>query len=262
MMAENSITLSLAAVDILSEALGTNARLFPFQIPSLGELVEDRMRIGEAVVRDLERRGLARRGNLVPDVERALRLLSEYQVSIAVLGTVEQNRTVYARAFADGRAAVLVLKQDQTMRFDLIRPEALVRATVNLLPALAPGPGQSSTITQPAGAEERRRPAEANEPHRMFNEVRPQRTSADSQRRAAESILRRPRTGTGYFIVSGRGRQGNEREAPGLSWIDTDSGRYLVQVRDGKDGQTFGTFAPADNARLQRQLGELVQLVR
>jgi hypothetical protein len=256
MMAETTLSLSLAAVDIVSEMLRTDVRQYPFQIPGIGERLEDRVRISGAVLTDLQKRGLIRNGAFVPDVERGFRLLSRYQVAIAVMGTVAKDQKIYARACTDGRDAVLATKQGQTMTFDFFAPEYLVHRTVRLLPELHPGPGQSVTISQTPAV----RPQD--EQGGFFSQVHAPRSNAEAQLRGAEVMMQRPRTGMGQFVITVRRRDSRETEAPGLSWMDTDAGRYLIQLRRGQDGQNWGTFAPADNQRLIHHIGELIQAAR
>ncbi|HEY0641426.1 MAG TPA: ESX secretion-associated protein EspG, partial [Pseudonocardiaceae bacterium] len=64
--------------------------------------------------------------------------------------------------------------------------------------------------------------------------------------RAAEAMLRRPRTGAGYFVVQARGREAQDGT---VTWFDTDAGRYAARG---------GTFLPVDGARLRQVLGRLI----
>jgi hypothetical protein len=235
-------------------------RLFPFQIPSFGRLMEDRIGIARAVQSDLEDRGLCRHGDVDPEVLTALQLVADHQVSIAVMGTVDRGREIYARASATARQGVLAHKDEQLIKFELIRPETLARAVVGLLPDLKAGPGQSVQITQPVAAPAKHR-LEDDGDIGFAQPVRARRSMSDAQLHAAEEILRRPRKGGGYFVVSGRDARGKDLTAPGLSWIDTDEGRYMVQSRTGEDGQQYGTFAPADTGRLTHQLNDLLRSV-
>jgi hypothetical protein len=248
-------TLSLADADILGQTLNVDVRQFPFDIPSVGALQRDRQRIARQVFVDLDRRGLVRGGDLDPDLTRALRTLSDYAITIAAMGTVENTRTVYARAATNGETGVLAVKDRDTLRLELIRPTALAVSLVGLLPTLSAGPGQSVTITQPG--------ADTEQSDDLFGPVRANRNGADQQLRIAASYLNRPRTGTGMFTVSGRDRRiGKELRGGTLTWIDTDEGRYLAVSRPpGEDGQVRSTFSPADQARLVHQLGELIESV-
>jgi ESX secretion-associated protein EspG len=244
-----SFTLSLAAVDILAEALGVDCRRYPFQLPGIGDFVEDRVRIAQAVFADLGRRGLVRNERLDPDVADALRLMSRYQVAIAVLGTLDDESGLYARVSAGTDRGLLVMQEGQIFRFEFIRPESLTRTAVSLLPRLRPGYGQSVTITTAT-------PSAVEEPQGFAKPMRPARTPSQSQLLAAQEMLRKPRTGAGYFVVSAMDPSGRETRAPGLSWLDTEEGRYMAQANADLSG---GTFAPADTIRLVQQLEDLIE---
>lgn len=249
-----SFTLSLAAADIVAQLLGVNLRLFPFDIPSVGQLQEDRIRIARAVFTDLGRRGLAGPNGLDPDLERAVRTVSDYVIAVAMMGTVERDREIYARASATGDMGVLAVKEKQSLRFELIRPTALALTLVGLLPKAQAGPGQSVTISSPGRPP--RRQADEGEGS-LFTEIH---APSEQQLRAATAYLNRPRTGTGFFAVSGRDRHGREVRAGGLTWFDTDAGRYLSLSRPPtEDGSVTSTFSPADTARLTHSLGEMIE---
>src|SRR5690349_7117502 len=147
--------LSLAAVDILCQTLDVDARRFPLEIPSFGEYVADRRRIATAVFTDLHGRGLIRDGDIVPDLQLALRTLSDYRVAVAAMGSVERKnggagRPIFARAAAVADAGVLAVQDGQLLRLELIRPTALAITMVGLLPEVAAGPGQSVTVARPS----------------------------------------------------------------------------------------------------------------
>ncbi|MBP2322386.1 hypothetical protein JOF56_002771 [Kibdelosporangium banguiense] len=246
--------LSFAAVDILSTGLQVNCRVYPFQIPSFGEFAEDRARIADAIKDDLISRGLADQRNLAPEVADAIRLLSDYQVAVAVMGEVEDGKKVYARGAATAKKGMVVIQEEQILKFEIVRPEGLARAIVGLLPNVKAGPGQSVTITQSKAH------PKPQEDDLGFRRVAPPRTNSTAQLRGAEEILRRKRIGSGHFAVSGRDRNGKIAQAPGLGWIDTDAGRYLVQAH-AKEDVDGGTYFPADNTRIIHQLNELLKSV-
>jgi ESX secretion-associated protein EspG len=251
-----TFSLSLAAADIVAELLEVNIRLFPFEIPSVGAFQVDRQRIERVVLIDLAKRGLVRDNDFDPDLKAALHALSSYAIAVAVMGTVEKDREIYARASAVGKTGVLVVKEDQTLRFELIRPTALAATLAGLLPRALAGPGQSVTIRRPAPARHRR----DDDQQSVFGQQ--VRSTSEQQLRAATAVLARPRTGTGFFAVSGRDRYGREVDAGGLSWLDTDAGRYLTLSRPAdEDGTVTGTLFPADSTRLTQQLAEMIQSV-
>ncbi|RLK60488.1 ESX secretion-associated protein EspG [Actinokineospora cianjurensis] len=243
-----SFTLSLAAVDTLGQVLGVNPRLFPFEVPSFGRLFDDRARIAKAVFTDLYGRGLIGRDEVDTDVEAALRITSEHDVGIGVMGTVEKDRPIRARAAILGTTAVLAVQEGQTIRFDLMAPSSVAKALVDLLPKAQAGPGQSVMVTEVLQAQE----------SGYVRPVRAARSTSDTQLRLAATMLERPRTGFGFYAVSGKGRHGREVEAGTVGWIDTESGRYLSVTRPQPDGAIRATYSPADATRLTRQLDELI----
>lgn len=250
-----SFSLSLAAADVLAQTLRVNIRQFPFDIPSVGTYQQDRIRIAKAVFRDLADRGLVRGGTIDPELVRAMRALSGYVITVAAMGTVEGDRKIYARAASTGETGVLAVRDEQGLRLELIRPTALAVTMVGLLPQAEAGPGQSVTLTSPAPAQRRAEDGEED----LFADVRPT-NGSEHQLRIAASYLHRPRTGTGVFAVSGKDRGGRERPGGGLTWMDTDAGRYLTMSwPPGEDGQVRSTFSPADSARMSHALGELIE---
>lgn len=255
-----SYTLSLTDADILAQLLGTNIRQFPFEIPSVGRLQVDRLRVARSVFTDLGRRGLIRDGEVDPDLERALRALSDYVIAVAVMGTVNERDEIYARASATGETGVLARLTGSSLKIELIRPTALAVSLVGLLPKLDAGPGQSVTVSRPAPVPVSAGRRDEGE-QQLFSQVQ-SRSGADQRLRMAAGYLSRPRTGTGFFAVSGRDRHGREVRGGGLTWMDTDAGRYLSLSRPpNEDGSISSTFSPADSARLSQALGEMIESV-
>lgn len=248
-------TLTLPQVDVLAQTLDANVRQFPFDIPSFGEFQVDRQRVAREVFLDLGRRGLVRGADIDPDLRRAFRVLSQPVITVSAMGTVEKTRKVYARAATDGDTGVLATKEGERFRLELIRPTALAVSLVGLLPKVAAGPGQSVSITRPA-------PARPDDQDDLLTPIHGG-SGNEQQLRVAASYLARPRTGTGYFSVSGRDRRtGKELRGGNLTWLDTDAGRYLTLARPvGEDGQVRSTFSPADSARLAQTLGEMIESV-
>ncbi|MBC6446662.1 ESX secretion-associated protein EspG [Actinokineospora xionganensis] len=248
-----SFSLSLAAVDMLSQLLRISCRQFPFEIPSFGQLEEDRNRIAKAVFTDLANRGLVRRNQLDADLEAALTVTGDHDIGIGMMGTVEKDRPVRARAAAAGTTAVLAVQEGQTIRFELISPAGLARSLVGLLPGMAAGPGQSVQVVEA--------PPQPKSDDGFVQQVRAPRSTSEAQLRMAAAMLERPRTGFGMFTVTTRGRRGRQADAGTVSWIDTDAGRYLSLSRPSPDGSIRATYSPADSVRLTQQLGELIESV-
>lgn len=245
---------SFTELDVLGEALGIDVRRFPFTIGHHGATRAERTRLVERVHRELTARGLVRGGDPVPELAEAVTLFARGPVAVALVGGAGGVRSV-GLAVADERAGVVAVGRGESVAFRRCRPEAVVRGLVGLLPAMRPGPGASVTVGEPVAG---RREEDFSE-FTFTSQVRAAPVpSATGQRAAAEEILRRPRLGAGYFTATRRGRDGREAELGAVGYLDTDAGRYAVLSDTDRDGRVVVTYAPADQAVLDRQLTRLV----
>lgn len=236
------IELSLAATDLLWETLRLGSTPALFEVPSVGETLDDRARIREVVYQDLTSRGLARHGRLDDSVAEALTTLARFDH--AVEGVIVSDEPVVAfRAATDGRVAVLAVKQDQRIRFSRHRPDGLVSAALSLIGDARPGPGRS--VSYPDGE-----PPPCDDV--VLRPARPVGTYA-AERRSAKDILAKPRTRSGWFTVLFRGGSASQ-----LVWFDTVDGRYVAHRRPGPDGRPWATCSPADRSRVGQLLAEMV----
>jgi hypothetical protein len=257
-----SFTLSLAALDLLWEQLGLGTPVRIFEVPSVGETLDDRARLRQVVQADLGRRDLVRRGRLAAEVEEALVTLARFDRAIDAVGILEEGERQCVRLAATTRVAVRASKSDQTVSVDLFRPEGLVYEAVSLIGNLKPGPGQSVTY-QEGGQEPTRRPPvpPAEGYGGVLQRARPERTGDDLAKRAAATIWERPRTRAGIYTVYGRDRFGREHTLPVLGWFDTEDGRYLAHTRPNQDGLLWTTYSPADSNRIGQQLNGMLNAV-
>ncbi|KAA2261606.1 ESX secretion-associated protein EspG [Solihabitans fulvus] len=246
-------------MDVLGDALRLDVRRFPFTIPHHGETTEERVALVGAVHRDLTARGLVWGGEFAPELTEALTLFAGGRVTVAMVGSAGRTQR-HALAAADDRVGVLAVQQGETVRFELVEPDALVPGLLGLLPPLHPGPGASVTVADDTAVSRRR--AKDFEEATFTSSVNAPRGAPDGQRHAAEDILRRPRLGGGYFTVAARGRHGRESEPATMNWVDTDVGRYAAMPDIGRDGRMRVTYSPADSGRLGRYLTALLVQVR
>nr|WP_086665387.1 ESX secretion-associated protein EspG [Lentzea kentuckyensis] len=124
------IVCSFAALDVLGEALRINLRRFPFAIPHHGTTREDRVRLIEAVHRDLIDRGLVRDGEFAPESVQALHVFARGHLAVALVGTADETQPV-ALAVTDDRTGVIAEQQDNAIAFRLCQPDAVrIAATV------------------------------------------------------------------------------------------------------------------------------------
>lgn len=255
------IVCSFAALDVLGEALRINVRRFPFAIPHHGATREDRIRLVEAVHGDLLLRGLVRDGEFVPELVEALHVFARGHVMVALVGTAGEAQPA-ALAVANDRTGVVAEQQGETVVFRLCQPDAIVPRLVRLLPPMRSGPGVSVTVTDTSVAVGRRRAEEDFSEMTFRTQVKATGPSPAGQRAAAEEILRRPRLGAGYFLVSARGRNGRETELGTINYLDTDAGRYAVIPTTAPDGRLAATYTPADQAALDRHLNRIIDSYR
>jgi hypothetical protein len=258
MPTEFSFSLSLTAMDILTDLLRLGSPVLIFEVPSVGETMEDRTLIRDVVLRDLASRNLANRGRLEPEVEDALVTLAKYRHAIdGVAAMADESRLCY-RAATDGRIAVLARKEDTEIRFEMLRPESLVHAAMGPIGNVKPGPGQSMTYPE-ASQQPPRQPAHRRqEPEEGFGGLRKvspaQASGYELQRRAAGTITDKPRTQIGWFSIYGRDQMGRHQKAPDVTWFDTEEGRYMGYRRPGSDGQQWTTYSPSDTPRIAQQV--------
>jgi hypothetical protein len=261
MPSEFSFSLSLAAVDLLwaQLRLGTPVRIF--EVPSVGATMEDRERLRQIVFEDLTARNLAYRGRLEPEVETALVTLSKFQLAVDVVGVLERDERLLARVASNGRSAVSARLRDQQVRFEVLRPEALLAEAVKLIGDGKPGPGRSVTFPEEEQAAPARHRAADEGFSGVFDAPRTQSSGYENERRAAQTMWEKPRRRIGMFTVYGRDRMGRELVTPVLSWFDTDDGRYFGQSRPGPDGKQWTTYSPADAGRISQQLAGMISSV-
>lgn len=253
-----SFSLSHAAADILWEDLDLGSRPFPFDFPYLGDTMDQRAGIRKAVHRDLESRGLARQGRVIPEVQEALNLVvrGEYTVDVfAGLDARNPKHLLMARGGAIRDSAAVAVMDDRQLKVDLIHSSALLRAMVSLLPPAPAGTGHSVTVPLPQeqAAPPRR---EADYDGNTFTSAVASRTGGNPQLRLLESVLAKPRLRAGRYGIDVRDHMGRRASSPEVGWFDTDQGRYMMQTRKAPDGQSWITAAPADAHRIAGQLAQ------
>ncbi|MBB4686998.1 ESX secretion-associated protein EspG [Amycolatopsis jiangsuensis] len=241
-----SFSLSPAAVDLLLAELGLGRAPAPFVVPHVGITTGERAAIRDAVFRDLDGRGLLRRGSLDDDVALALTTFVRPAVAVSAAAQLHGDQ-LFARVAATGQYAVLARHNGGMFAFEEVRPTNIVPAIVDLLPLTPAAPGQSVTVTRPA------KKARRGDSYDPFAGVSAPRTH-NPQLRAAERIFEKPRLGVGEFTPYVRDENGRELALPPVAWFDTEAGRYLLSTRDSTDGSRWLTYAPADNARIAQQL--------
>ncbi|WP_020668848.1 ESX secretion-associated protein EspG [Amycolatopsis nigrescens] len=254
----HSFSLSMAAVDILLEHARLGPAPFPFRIPHIGTTHSQRAQVREAVFRDLESRGLMRGGRLDGDAELGLRTFAQAPLAITAAAQLDGERRLFARAASDGQFAVVVRQDENLLVFEETRPTGIVPTIVDLLPLTPAAPGQSVTVAKPAPRQPRGRHA-ADDGYDPFAGVTPPRSQSSTQLRAVERIFEKPKLRIGQFTAFVPDRSGKSVSLAPMAWFDTEDGRFFISSRDAEDGQSWLTYAPADNQRIAQQLYEQLQ---
>lgn len=244
-----SFSLSLAAVDILLEQQRLGRAPMPFEVPHLGTTFAERARVREAVLRELDGRQLLSRGRLDPEVEASLQVFAQGPIAIIAVAQLDEGRQLFARVASNGQYAVLTRQDGNMLVFTEVRPSAIVPSIVELLPATPAAAGQSVTVAKPEKRGRHALDEGAYDPFARVTRPRPA-ASGPGQLRMVERIFHKPKLRIGQFTpFPGRG-------APltPTAWFDTPDGRYFVTAREAADGQSWLTYAPADNARIAHHL--------
>lgn len=246
-----SFSLSLTAVDILLEHLKLGRAPLPFEVPHIGTTFEQRTQVREAVFRDLGGRGLMAYGSPGSEVERALRTFAIAPVAITAVARLDEGKPLFARAASDGEYAVETHQDANMLLFTEVRPTAIVASVVALLPSVPAAAGQSVTVAKPAPHRSSR--DEGYDPFVTVSRTRA--SSGSAQARMVERIFQKPKLRIGQFTAF---VDGGPSLAPTV-WFDTPDGRYFVTSREAEDGQSWVTYAPADQARLTRHLSGQIE---
>ncbi|MCP2163466.1 ESX secretion-associated protein EspG [Goodfellowiella coeruleoviolacea] len=251
--------LSLPAFDVLWDDMELGAVPGFLQVRHHGETIAERARIKAAVYVDLERRGLVRRGRTEPDLGDALRLLAQHDIRLDAVALLDMAATdpINAVVVARGSYAVRAVQRERSITLDHLRDTGLATAITEVVPDNRPGTGRSVTMPVNDLKAGQRAPVQ---PSGGFTEA--VRASGGSrgqdEARALAEIMARPVLRTGQFGVTLKNPHGRVHQLPGVSWFDTEAGRYLNVISPGPNGQDWVTVAPADNARIAQRLGQLL----
>lgn len=255
--------LPVTVVDVIGDWLGVPVRMFPFDIPHHGHTWDERERLAAAVWRDLSVSGLASGGQLLPELEEAVRSIGRAHVSAAMVLTAGREGHQAVRAASDGRRAAIAVQERETVSYEPLHPAEVISALTGLVPAGDPVPGRS--VTFPSGHSPLHPASRVAENEDMFvatvlEDVRPAPNSYTAQQDIAERMMRQPCQQGGMVIMFDRDTHGRERPGPPLVWRDTSIGRFMAYTTTSPDDAVWESFAPADTARLAQRISELWDL--
>ncbi|CAM4186583.1 ESX secretion-associated protein EspG [Kibdelosporangium persicum] len=244
--------ISARELDFLWEHLELGRMPYPIDVPSNGATMQERDRMRAETLDPLIDRGLLR-GQL-PDL---LRVLASPTMSVDTVGFADGP--IRGLAASDGSQAVLATVYDDEVSIAAIRPTALARSIVELLPAGDPGTGNA--ISVPHQALQRAVDGESDDPFGdddergilVSNGVNEY--DATALLELTERRIRGGQFGVNTTTRATRARAGaSTRSKTMVTWFDTATGRYLV-VHDG----TWVSIAPAGADRIANRIDELLR---
>ncbi|MFC6090324.1 ESX secretion-associated protein EspG [Saccharothrix lopnurensis] len=243
------IVCSPAELDVVGDALGLEVRRFPFTIGYHGSTSAERVRLVGTVHRDLASRGLVEGSRFAPEFTEALRLFACAPLTTALVGTVSGEHIAALAAF-EGHSALLAVQVGGSISLRWYSAQSAVCGLVGLLPDRPAAPGEPVTVVERAARDE-------DEDFSQFRVTRRERFTPTAESLAAE-VLRRPRTGAGYFVVGARDRRGREEAVGSLSYLDTDVGRYAVVPGTGPVGELSVTYRSWDRRYTESHLSGII----
>lgn len=194
----------------------------------------------------LEQYGLARGGEIHPDLAGALRLVVEAGMEYWAFFSQKDGPGQAVLVVSNGQDALrIVLTPDQLFVLEPVRAD---EAPQSLVAALPPTPaGKGSPITLPQNALQQKRQPSYEDTGSFMQQSRPTSTPNDQLVTQLKTIMSEPRTGGGQVYSAKRDHLGRkQRCAEPLTYIDTASGRYVATKSEGwlrVQPADFGTLA-------------------
>ena len=250
--------LTQGELDVLWHDLELGRMPYPLDVPSLGDTLTERAKARLAVLDELQRRGLAGDQRL----QGFLRLLAEHDIAVDAVAHLE--RPVRAVAATDGASAVLAVIDNGQVGLVEIRPTALAKSIVEVLPNGSAGPGSAMSLrleTLQAAVALHEDPPESDDPWGGDDLDERQallKAGLSNQDATVISELAANRVAGGQFgITRGDGsRFRTERVGALITWFDTHQGRYLMVHEDG-----WLSLSPTDNDRIATRISSVLATV-
>ncbi|HEV7649570.1 MAG TPA: ESX secretion-associated protein EspG [Actinophytocola sp.] len=247
-------SLSHLEFDFIWEHLGLGETPYPIEVRSFGETMDERAVLREQVRDSLRAKGLHDGEVVSPRLEELLTL------SVRGPFTVDGQLSIgeYARVLAASRGTegVLVAQTDEEIRVVPARHGKVVAAVIALVPDEKPGPGGAARLPREAFDE-------AIDEYQRSGYVGLERTLTGAgvtgrDLRAVITLVESARHGGGQLAANSVDTMGRRTRTPVVNWFDTAAGRYLAHVEVTADRTEWLTIAPADTARIEQRLTNLI----
>ncbi|MFT7841383.1 ESX secretion-associated protein EspG [Saccharothrix sp. BKS2] len=252
-MIEPEFLLTPRELDALWHHLRLGRLPYPLDVPVPGSTEEER--------EHLRGQALAGYGEPAPRLVELLRLLAEHEVAVDAVAHVD--RAVRAVAVAGGELGAMAVIDSGSIGVLGIRPTALARSIVDVLPGGSAGPGSALSLRLEALHE-----AVALQDEQDDDEDDPwgggelderealQKAGLSREDATAVSELAASRVAGGQFGVSVAGGYRRTRAGTLITWFDTHQGRYLMVHEDG-----WLSLAPTDNDRIATRIASVLAAV-
>ncbi|MFE9745249.1 ESX secretion-associated protein EspG [Saccharothrix saharensis] len=254
-MIEPEFLLTPRELDVLWHHLDLGRLPYPLDVPSLGDTEEERKRLREEV--------LAAYGEPAPRLVELLRLLGDHEVAVDAVAHVD--RAVRAVAVSDGNRAAMAVIDSGSIGVLEIRPTALARSIVEVLPAGSAGPGSAlslrlEALTEAVAMQDEQSDDEDDDPWGGGGELDErealQKAGLSREDATAVSELAASRVAGGQFGVTVGGGYRRDRAGALITWFDTPQGRYLMVNENG-----WLSLAPTDNDRIATRIASVLATV-
>ncbi|WP_439663881.1 ESX secretion-associated protein EspG [Lentzea sp. HUAS TT2] len=209
--------------------------------------VSELERLQRSAWAQLEQYGLARGGQIHPDLTNALRLVVEAGVEYWAFFSLKDGPQQSVLVVSNGQDALrIALTTDQQFVLEPVRADEAPQALVGALPPTPAGRG--NPITLPEEALQQKRQPSYEDTGSFMQQSRPTSTPNDQLVAQLNEIMSQPRTGGGQLFSAKRDHLGRKQRCVNpLTYIDTPSGRYLAAKSDG-----WLRVQPADFGTLTR----------
>ncbi|MGH3762233.1 ESX secretion-associated protein EspG [Actinophytocola sp.] len=249
-------SLSHLEFDFIWEHLGLGEAPYPIDVASFGKTMDERAMLREQVRESLRAKGLHDGATLSPRLEEMLTLL--VRGALTVDGQLSVGEYVRVLAASRGVEGVLAAQTDEEIRVVPVREGKVVSAVIALLPDEKPGPGGAARLP-------RRLFDDAIDEYQQSGYLGLERTLTAGgvtgrDLRTVITLVESARHGGGQLAANRVDPVGRRSRTPVVNWFDTAAGRYLAHVEVTPDRVEWLTIAPADTARIERRLSDLIVL--
>ncbi|ATE57721.1 MULTISPECIES: ESX secretion-associated protein EspG [Actinosynnema] len=258
MTAPGTAVLSTLEFDVAWEAERLPRRNVALDVPSPGITHTERAELVRSAWESLERRDLASRQRVSPELADAFSLLANPQACVDIWIWVD-GRKIKGLAASAGDDAVLGVVDGDEVWLIPSRATALAEAAVSVAGEMPAGRGRSISLPNDVLRTASTKAGPSAE--RLITELERQGVPLhEAQELAAMCEGMGTRGQFGAERAAKRGEP-TTRAKRVVAWHDTPSGRYLHLVRPSSDGRDWSTITPIDNTRLAGCVWELLQEV-